>query len=201
MTTPRPVRDKSAGSAALALVAVAGISAGATVLLGYGLAYGFGAGPPKAETGMRPARAAAPAPAPSAAMMRPLPIPPQNRQVTARRASDGQFYFDTAVAGTGIRMMFDTGASVIALRAEDAVRAGIAVNTLDYTVNVSTANGTTRAAPVMLGTVRVGDIVRRDVAALVLKPGKLDISLLGQSFMTRLAGYRYEAGELILQDN
>ena len=57
---------------------------------------------------------------------------------------------------------------------------------------------------VMLGslaTLRVGDIVRRNVQAIVLRPGKLSVNLLGQSFMSRLKGYRFEDGELVLQDN
>lgn len=199
MTMTRPLRPKAAGRAGLALATMAGIAAGMAVLLGYGAIYGFGTNLPQVELIMPSARSVPPPPAPSVAIMRPLPIPSQSRQATAQRAADGQFYFETAISGTGIRMMFDTGASLIALRAEDAVRAGIAVNALDYNIIINTANGTSRAAPVMLDMVRVGDIVRRNVAAMVLKPGRLGVSLLGQSFMSKLAGYRYERGELILQ--
>lgn len=197
MTTPRPLRPKAAGTKGLAVATVAGVAIGTAILLGYGTLHGFGANLPRVELSMPSTRPLPPAP--SAAIMRPLPIPSQGRQATARRAADGQFYFETAVTGTGIRMMFDTGASVVALRAEDAARAGIAVNALDYSVVINTANGTSRAAPITLDVVRVGDIVRRDVAAIVLKPGRLGISLLGQSFMSKLSGYRYEGGELILQ--
>ena len=199
MTMPRPLRRKAAGKAVLALTAIAGIAAGTAALVGFGAFFGTGANLPRVDLSKPSIRAAPPVPAQSAAVMRPLSIPSQSRQAVAQRAADGQFYFETAVAGTGIRMMFDTGASLIALRAEDAVRAGIAVNALDYSIVISTANGTSRAAPVTLSLVRVGDIVRRDVAAMVLKPGRLGISLLGQSFMSKLAGYRYEKGELILQ--
>ena len=199
MTTPRPSRPKATGKAVLALTTVAGITAGTAALVGFGMFFGFDANLPRVEFNKPSTRPAPPTPVPSVAIMRPLPIPSQGRQAIALRATDGQFYFETAVSGTGIRMMFDTGASLVALRAEDAARAGIAVNALDYNITINTANGTSRAAPVMLETVRVGDIVRRDVAAMVLKPGKLGISLLGQSFMSKLSGYRHEKGELILQ--
>jgi len=98
-----------------------------------------------------------------------------------------------------VRMLFDTGASTVALRAEDAERVGIAVNSLNYNIRTQTANGTTEVALVTLDSLRVGDVTRWNVLAVVSKPGKLHVSLLGQSFMSKLAGYRFEWGELILQ--
>src|SRR3981189_2127568 len=52
--------------------------------------------------------------------------------------------------------LVDTGASVIALREGDAARLGIHPAARDYTANVSTANGTVRAARVELNRVEVG---------------------------------------------
>ena len=135
----------------------------------------------------------------SAGVGRPLPIPPQGHQAIAKRQDNGHFFFDTAISGITVRMMFDTGASIVALRAEDAARAGIAVNGLNYSITINTANGTTTAAPVVLDTFRVGDITRYNVPAIVSRPGQLNISLLGQSFMSKLNGYRFEASELVLQ--
>lgn len=140
-----------------------------------------------------PTRAAAVAPAPS----RMLPAPP--RQAAARRSEDGQFYFDTTVGSVPVRMVFDTGAGMVVLRSEDAARAGVPVTTLSYSVSIGTANGDTEAALIVLDTLRVGDITRRNVPAWVLRPGKLGISLLGQSFMAKLSSYRFEAGELTLR--
>ncbi len=117
---------------------------------------------------------------------------------SAKRAHNGQFYFDAAVNGAPVQMLFDTGASQIVLRAEDAARLGINMGTLTYNHSVSTANGKTDVAPVLIPVVTIGNISRRDVQGVVAKPGTLGVNLLGQSFLTRLAGYRTEGDVLIL---
>lgn len=137
--------------------------------------------------------------APSAGVGRPLPMPAPNRQVSAQRAQNGHFYFDAAVNGITIHTVFDTGATQVALRAEDAGRIGIAVNGLTYSVPVSTANGISYVAPVMLDTIQVGDIIVHNVFGTVSKPGTQSVTLLGQSFMSKLAGYRVEDSALVLQ--
>ncbi len=126
-------------------------------------------------------------------------MPAPNHQVSAQRAGNGNFYLDAAVNGITIHTVFDTGASWVALRAEDAGRIGIAVNGLTYNVPVNTANGTSYVAPVMLDTIQVGDIIVHNVVGAVSKPGTQTVTLLGQTFMSKLAGYRFEDGNLILQ--
>jgi len=137
---------------------------------------------------------------PTALVSRSMPIA-WVRQTSARRAQDGHYYFDTALNGASasIRMMFDTGATSVALRAEDAAQAGIDVSSLDYSITSHTANGTTTVAPVRLDSLQVGGITHRNVRATVSRPGRLGVSLLGQSFMSKLAGYRFEKDELVLQ--
>lgn len=185
--------------ALLALSGATGLAVGAAALAYIygvpGLPFGM-----DAVTAPRPVPVVvAVSPAPRAALMQPLPVPLPGRQVVARRSADGQFYFDTNVDGIGVRMMFDTGASVVALRSEDAARAGVDMTALRWTITTQTANGKGQAAPVVIASLRIGDIMHRNVAAMVLPPGRLNVSLLGQTFMSRLAGYRYEGGELILQ--
>lgn len=190
----------SNGTASTAKAVAAGLFGGS---VGAALAFlGWAAWTAPAPAEPAPATAL-PAPAPSAsptvATIRPLPLP-RDRQVSAWRAPDGHFYFDASIDGTGLRMLFDTGASVVTLTAEDAERIGLAPGSLEYSVVTQTANGMSDAAPVVLGTLRVGGITRRNVEAMVVRPGRLQGSLLGQSFMSRLGGYRYEKAELILQD-
>lgn len=136
---------------------------------------------------------------PSAGVGRPLPMPLPGHQASSRREPNGYFFFDTAVNGMSVRMVFDTGASVVALRAEDAVRAGIAVNGLNYNGRTKTANGIAEVAYVVLDSLKIGDITRYNVPAIVSRPGVLFVSLLGQTFMSKLNGYRFEGNELILQ--
>jgi aspartyl protease family protein len=88
-------------------------------------------------------------------------------------------------------MMVDTGATTVVLKPADAERAGLDLDALSYSTPVSTANGMTFAAPVRLRSMAVGDIVVKDVEALVAKPGNLNESLLGMSFLRRLRSYEF----------
>ena len=95
--------------------------------------------------------------------------------------------------------MVDTGASVIALKAEDADMLGIHPAERDFTAVVRTANGTVRAAPVQLGMVEVEGLMLRDVAAWVMPEHALSDNLLGMSFLTRLHHFEYTDGKLVLE--
>ena len=119
-------------------------------------------------------------------------------EVVLPRAGDGHFYVEADINGSTVRMLADTGASAIVLSTEDAERAGISVDQLDFTFAVSTANGQAAAAEVDLDEVRVGSIVRRDVRAIVTRG--LPVSLLGMSFFNSLSTVAMEANELVLRD-
>jgi aspartyl protease family protein len=86
----------------------------------------------------------------------------------------------------------------VVLTAADARKAGVNARGLDYDVPVSTASGSARAAEVRLDPVAVAPIAFRNVRALVARPGALDESLLGMSFLDRLRAYRVERDRLIL---
>ena len=126
------------------------------------------------------------------------PLERNGGQVVLHRADDGHFHADTTVNGNTVRMLVDTGASTIALSAEDAARIGIDVDALEFTTFVSTANGTAVAANVRLKEVRLGSIVRRDVRATVTR--NLEGSLLGLSFLDQLSSYATQGDQLVLKD-
>jgi len=126
------------------------------------------------------------------------PVSRHGSEVLLRRANDGHFYADLKINGASMRLLADTGASVIALTVEDAENAGIDVDRLDFTLRVSTANGTAAAAPVQLDEVRVGSIIREDVTALVARG--LSQSLLGMNFFSSLSRFQIENNELLLKD-
>lgn len=97
--------------------------------------------------------------------------------------------------------MFDTGASIMALSYEDAVKLGYRLGGHEFRAQVQTANGLTQAAEITLKEVRIESISVTDVPAMVLPPGKLETSLLGRSFWGRLKiGFSYTAGNLILKN-
>ena len=87
---------------------------------------------------------------------------------------------------------------MIALRESDARKVGIYPRAADYTVKVSTANGMTKAAWADLRTVEVGDILVRNVRALVQPDAALGVNLLGMSFLSRVR-WTHERGKLVLE--
>ncbi len=119
--------------------------------------------------------------------------------VSIRKTGDGHFIARTQVNGKSIRMIVDTGASTVVLRPEDARKAGIQVATLDYTVPVETANGRAFAARVKLERVSLGELTLEKVEALVTRPGALQQSLLGMSFLSRLRSYEFSGNKLLMK--
>src|SRR4029077_383417 len=91
----------------------------------------------------------------------------------------GHFQLNARVDGRRLSFMVDTGASVIALTADDAATLGIHPSAREFTALVSTANGTVKAAPIELDRVEIEDITVRNVAAMVLPDGALRDNLLG----------------------
>lgn len=118
--------------------------------------------------------------------------------VVVHRSFNGQFAVDGTVNGTSVRFLFDTGASMVVLAAQDAARAGIDPATLDFRLPVMTASGRTEVAPVRVSEMSIGGITRSGVRAAVAKPGDLDTSLLGLTFLNRLEGYGVRQDRLVL---
>jgi aspartyl protease family protein len=127
--------------------------------------------------------------------------PSEARGSTAVIWSDlrGHFIADPSVNGTRVRMLVDTGASIVALSAEDASRVGVRPLPADFTVPISTANGVTYAASVTLREISVGGLVVRDVKAVVLPRGRLEVSLLGMSFLRKLSHFEVAKDRLTLR--
>lgn len=120
-------------------------------------------------------------------------------EASAAPRHDGHFVLQAMVNGHAVPMLFDTGASMVTLRAEDAARLGFDAGRLNFSVHVSTANGTGLVAPVTIDTLTVGGITQHGVAAFVASPGALGENLLGQSFLRNLRNYKVEGDHLVLQ--
>ena len=119
--------------------------------------------------------------------------------VTVPADHRGHFLVEPSVNGQRLRMLVDTGATVVALSYEDAASAGFRPAPGDFTVAVSTANGVAQAARIRIDEVQIGDITVRDVQAVVAKPGALNVSLLGMTFLKRLGGFEIAQGRLTLR--
>jgi aspartyl protease family protein len=103
--------------------------------------------------------------------------------VTLSADTRGHFMVQGRVNNGGLRMLVDTGATLVAIPARDATRLGI-----DYRKgeagSVQTAAGPTPAYRVRLDSVTVGDITINQVDGVVLESG-LEFALLGMSFLNR----------------
>jgi len=122
----------------------------------------------------------------------------QAGDVVFRRGADRHFHIEAMIDGVPVRFMVDTGASDVVLTPRDARRIGIPAGELTFNRVYSTANGRVTGAPVRLGEIRVGSIRLRDVRASV-NGADMSESLLGMSFLDRLAGYEVRGDRLILR--
>ncbi|MFN3657963.1 MAG: TIGR02281 family clan AA aspartic protease [Pseudolabrys sp.] len=130
------------------------------------------------------------------AEMMPGHVSGTGRNVEVVRAGGGDFAIAAHINGARIPMVLDTGASSVVLTQEAAKAAGLPLEVLSYSVNVDTANGRTRAAPVTLDQIAVGGLVERAVPALVAQPGQLKSNLLGMSFLNRLESWEVRGDKL-----
>ena len=123
------------------------------------------------------------------------------RNVEVVRGHGGDFAVGAHINGVKIAMVLDTGASSVVLTQAAAKAAGLPIEVLDYTVNVDTANGRTRAAPVTLDRLAVGGLIERSVPALVAQPGQLKNNLLGMTFLNRLESWEVRGDKLRMRGN
>jgi len=120
--------------------------------------------------------------------------------VRLQAGRNGHFVAPADINGREIKVVVDTGASHVALTYEDAERAGIYVSPSDFTARSRTANGIAKSAPVMIDEIEIGGIAVRNVQGSVSEPGRLHVTLLGMSFLSRLKRFEMRRGQLIMQN-
>lgn len=128
-----------------------------------------------------------------------LPIESGPKEVSILRTGGGEFVVRGTSGGVRLQFIFDTGASAVVLRAEDAARLGIDTRRLAYDAEVSTANGRALTGEATLPDLTVGTVRVRDVAVLVAKPGALHENLLGMTFLDRLGSFSVAGNKLVLR--
>ena len=116
------------------------------------------------------------------------------------RAANGNFDVEGSIDGRRLDFIVDTGASAVTLNGDAAARLGLHPAEREYTVALNTANGVVRGAPVRRNMVEVGDIMVRDVAAVIVPVEALRTNLLGLSFLSRLHHFDYRDGKLRLEE-
>ncbi|MBD3845360.1 aspartyl protease family protein [Bosea sp. OAE752] len=111
----------------------------------------------------------------------------------------GHYIVHPTIDNYRVKMMVDTGASIVALTADDARALGIKPDRQGRRMMLNTANGAVAATSTMLREIRLGEIIVRNVEAVVMPPGALSMSLLGNSFLGKLQGYEVQTGRMVLR--
>jgi aspartyl protease family protein len=111
------------------------------------------------------------------------------------RSPDGHFYADAQVNGARIRFMIDTGATAVALTAEDAQRAGIQLG--HERAVARGVGGLVEVIPVVVDRIAIGALEARQVRAAVVD--ELEVSLLGQSFLSQVGSVEIRDDRMILR--
>ena len=118
-------------------------------------------------------------------------------QLVLQRRPDGHFYASPRIAGSEIEMLVDTGASFIALTGDDARRAGLFWDASQLQPVARGASGPVFGVPVVLDRVELGSHVATQVPAAIVPEG-LPVTLLGQSFLSRIDKVEISGDRMVL---
>ncbi|MDZ3832546.1 MAG: TIGR02281 family clan AA aspartic protease [Sphingopyxis sp.] len=135
---------------------------------------------------------------PSSRQDRPSSQTMRSGEVRLGRAADSHFYADADVDGTRVRMLVDSGASIVALTRGDAEAIGIDVDRLPVGGRASTAGGVVPLRPVMIDRIDIDGVEVRRVQAAVID-ADMGVSLLGQSYLSRLDAVEVEGDTMTLR--
>ena len=113
------------------------------------------------------------------------PVGDSRQSATLAVDARGHFFTDAMVNDRSLRLMVDTGASVIVLSAADAARTGLEWRK-SRSATVQTVNGPTTGYFVRLEKVKVGGIELSNVEGIVVEQGLGQFGLLGMSFLNRV---------------
>jgi len=120
------------------------------------------------------------------------------RAVQIARGQGGEFTLKAKINGINAPMVVDTGATLVVLTQETARAAGLPLELLDYSVDLETAGGHTKAARLTLDRLAIGHLVERSVPALIVPQGQMKTNLLGMSFLDRLESWEVRPDRLVL---
>ena len=134
---------------------------------------------------------------PPAASARPAQPGAPPSEVRIEREGNGHFYVHGEVNGQLARFVVDTGASMVALTMEDAERLGVPFREADFEIVGTGASGAVLGQMVKLDRVVVEGREVRNVSGAVLEG--LEISLLGQSFLSQIGTVEMSGEYMILR--
>jgi aspartyl protease family protein len=118
-----------------------------------------------------------------------------DRTVTLQRGTDGHYRAEAIINGVKVNVLVDTGATGVAISEKVADKLGLKSRSA---IRTSTANGDSVAYMTRLGSVKLGGIEAKDVAATIA-PGLDGDVLLGMSFLSRMDVRLYKGKMTIKQ--
>lgn len=127
----------------------------------------------------------------------PAPPPPAFGETVLLRDASGHFFADADVNYGRVRFLVDTGASTIALTEADARAVGIMVDPTQYRVVGRGASGDAWGQTIMIDSIAIDGKRATGLSGVVLRDG--DVSLLGQSFLSRIGSVSIEADRMTLR--
>ena len=120
-------------------------------------------------------------------------------EMVLTRAEDGHYYAPGNADGAALRFLVDTGATVVALTESDAELLGHYLNPGELTVVGRGVSGAVRGKSIIIDRLSVGDISADKVPAVIIPEG-LPVSLLGQSFLSRIAHVTISDNQMTLKN-
>lgn len=119
------------------------------------------------------------------------------RETVIERSERGHFAAVAEVNGMPVRFIVDTGADIVALSEEDAMRAHVPFDRARYEVVGRGAAGPVRGARVTIDAIDLDGKRATGVAAVVLEGASM--SLLGHSYLRELRSVSIEGDRMVLR--
>ena len=113
------------------------------------------------------------------------------------RAPNGHFYVHATVNGQLVRFMVDTGATMVALTEEDAARVGESFSKDRFETVGTGASGPVSGQPLRIDSIEIEGKRVSNVRGAVVQG--LDISLLGQAYLSRMGSIEMTADEMVIR--
>ena len=120
----------------------------------------------------------------------------EGKQTRIPMAIDGHFWVDAELNGQKVKFLVDSGATTTTIGRDIARKAGVKVSA-QRDRYVRTGNGTILVATGRARELKVGDIVRRDLAIEIADGDNLNV--LGMNYLSTLTRWGVEGRWLILE--
>jgi aspartyl protease family protein len=121
----------------------------------------------------------------------------EGRETRVPMARDGHFWLRAQVNGVPARFLVDTGATLTAVSAETAERAGLAPRRAGIPIRMQTANGMVDAQLTEIDDLRFGNVAAHGIDAIIA-PGLGPTNVIGMNLLSRLASWRVEDNVMII---